>query len=165
MTASNVRNIDSLEAFYDGLIRLSGDWDKTLQEIRMTIRRAEQHFTEDRPRYWRRQTQLAERELNEAKDNLASKRAAIRPADRPSAVEAAKRVEAAQRRLRTCEAKSREAKQWAIEITQHCDRLLGPLADVVEHYETVLPSAATELRSLIEQLRRYAEQSNRDQGQ
>ena len=163
MTTSNVRNIDSLEAFREELIRFSGDWDRTLQEVRVMIRKAEQYFAEDRPGYWRRQSQLAERELNEAKDNLIRKRAAIRPADRPAATEAAKRVQAAERRLQTCEAKTREARQWAIEINQHCDRLLGPLADAIEQSESVLPNAASELRAIIDQLRLYAEQSKRDQ--
>jgi hypothetical protein len=39
---------------------------------------------------------------------------------------------------------------------------LGPLADVLEHCEVLLPTAATELASLIEQLRAYAEQGKQD---
>ena len=139
-------------------MRLAGDWDATLQEIRMTVQRAETYFAQDRPAYWRRQTQLAERELNEAKDNLAQKRAAVRPGDRPPATEAAKRVKQAEHRLQQCRTKQRASKAWAIEISQQCDGLLGPLADVVEHCEVLLPSAADELRRLIDQLRLYAEQ-------
>jgi hypothetical protein len=158
VSTSNVRNIESLEAFHAGLVRLAGDWDATLQEIRMMVQRAETYFAQDRPAYWRRQTQLAERELNEAKDNLAQKRAAIRPGDRPPATEAAKRVKKAEDRLQQCREKQRASKVWAIEISQQCDGLLGPLADVVEHCEVLLPSAADELRRLIDQLRLYAEQ-------
>jgi len=124
----------------------------------MIVHRAESYFSQDRPAYWRRQTQLAERELTEAKDNLAQKRSTIRPADRPPATEAAKRVKLAEQRARDCQAKQREAKAWAIEISQKCDDLLGPLADVLEHCEVLLPSAANELRTLIEQLRAYAQQ-------
>ncbi len=158
MSTSNVRNIESLEAFHAGLLRLAGNWDKTLQEIRMMVQRAETYFSQDRPAYWRRQTQLAERELNEAKDNLAQKRAAVRPGDRSPATEAAKRVKKAEDRLRECQAKQRDAKAWSIEMSQQCDALLGPLADVVEHCEVLLPAAADELRVLIDQLRLYAEQ-------
>lgn len=158
MSTSNVRNIESLEAFHAGLLRLATEWDQTLQEARMMVQRAESYFAQDRPAYWRHQTQLAERELNEARDNLLQKRAAIRPGDRPAATEAAKRVHLAERRLRQCEAQQRQAKTWAIEIAQQCDQLAGPLAGVIEHCEVVLPTAAMELRGLIEQLRLYAEQ-------
>jgi hypothetical protein len=161
VSTSNVRNIESLEAFHAGLVRLADDWDKALQEVRMLVHRAETYFSSDRPAYWRRQTRLAEREVTEAKDNLAQKRAAIRPGDRPAATEAAKRVRLAEQRLRECQAKQGKAKAWAIEISQQCDDLLGPLADVMEHCEVLLPSAAGELRGLIDQLRLYAEQERR----
>lgn len=162
MSSSNVRNIESLQAFHGGLVRLAGDWDKTLQEVRMMIHRADSYFSQDRPAYWRRQTRLAERELNEAKDNLAQQQAAVRAADRLPATEAAKRVNLALQRARECQAKQREAKAWAIEISRKCDDLLGPLADVLEHCEVLLPTAANELSALIEQLRAYAEQAKRE---
>lgn len=143
-------------------MKLSSQWGKTLQEVRVTIHRADEYFTQDMPGYWQRQTQLAERELSEAKDQLAQKQAATRPGDRAPATEAAKRVNTAQARLRECESKSRLAKSWALEIAQRCDELLGPMADVVEHCEVLLPTAADELRRLIDQLRLYAEQPRGD---
>ncbi|MFK8112322.1 MAG: hypothetical protein AB8B91_08970 [Rubripirellula sp.] len=164
MASSNVRNIDSLEAFHAGIVGLSDDWNRTLQEVRMVIHRAETYFTSERPSYWRHQKQLADRELTESKDNLAEKRAAIRPADRPAATEAAKRVRLAEQRVRECDAKIRLARSWSLEISTQCNDLLGPLADVIEHCEVILPTAATELRSLIEQLRAYAEQGKRPNG-
>lgn len=135
-----------------------------MQEIRMMIQRAEAYFTQDQPAYWRNQTQLAERELTEAKEILSQKRAAARASDRVPATEAAQRVKKAEKRLRECEAKQREAKQWSIEMGQQCDDVLGPLADVVEHCEVVLPTAARELRTLIDQLRVYAEQAKKGDG-
>ena len=95
--------------------------------------------------------------MNEAKDSLSQKRSAARASDRPAATEAVKRVQLAERRLRDCEAKRREARKWALEIAKQCDDVLGPLADVVEHSEVILPSAAKELRGLIEQLKTYAQ--------
>ncbi len=158
MSRSNVRNIDSLEDFHAGLIRLSSEWQETAEEIRMLVRRAEAHFSDQLPSYWRQQLQLAERELNEARDNLATKRAAARPGDRPKATEAMQRVRAAEQRLRLCQQKQRDCRTWSLEISRQCDALLGPLADVVEHCEVLLPEAARELRTLIDQLRVYAEQ-------
>ena len=107
----------------------------------------------------RQQSRVAERELTEAKDNLSQKQSAARPGDRPAATEAVKRVRLAEQRSRECEAKLRLAKTISIDIGQACDDLLGPLADVTEHCEVVLPTAARHLQSLIDQLRAYAEQS------
>lgn len=158
MSTSNVRSIDSLDAFHAGLTRLSVEWQKTLDEVRMLIQRAEAHFNEERPAYWRRQLQIAERELSEAKDHLAEKRAVVRSGDRPSATEATRRVRLAERRLEACQKKQRDCEAWSREISRQCDALLGPLADAREHCETLLPAAARELRTLIDQLRAYAEQ-------
>jgi hypothetical protein len=159
MSASNVRSIESLENFHAGLVRLSGDWDKAIQEVRMMVTRAEEYFAQDRPKYWRHQSQLAERRLGEAKDQLAQKRSAVRAADRPAATEAAKRVELAERRLRHCETKTREARAWSIQMSQQCKDVMGPLADVAEHCKVILPTAAKELRGLIEQLKAYADRT------
>jgi hypothetical protein len=150
-----------LESFHAGLTRLSSDWEKSVQEIRMLVQRADAHFSEDRPRYWKQQTHIAERELNEAKDNLAQKRAAARPGDRPPATEASRRVQKMEGRLRDCQLKQKQAKAWSIEISHQCDQLLGPLADVAEHCELLLPAAANELRKMITELEKYAEQGKR----
>lgn len=128
----------------------------------MTIHRADEYFSQDMPGYWRRQLQLAERELTEAKDRLQQKQSAARPGDRVPATEAAKQVQTAQARVRQCEAKMKQAKSWALDISQRCDELLGPMADVIEHCEVLLPTAADELRKMIEQLRLYAEQPRKD---
>lgn len=158
MSSSNVRNIESLEAFQVGLVRLSDQWRKSVDEMRLLVHRAEEDFAHARPSYWRHQIQLAEREWNEAKDNLAIKRASIRPQDRPSASEAVKRVQLAEARRRLCDQKLRHAKKWSLEIAKQCDDLLGPLAELAQQCDVVLPMAAKELRGLIDQLRQYNDQ-------
>jgi len=64
-------------------------------------------------------------------------------------------------RLRDCQLKQKQAKAWSIEISHQCDQLLGPLADVAEHCELLLPAAANELRKMITELEKYAEQGKR----
>ena len=125
----------------------------------MTIHRADQYFSQTQPAYWRRQIQLAERELTEAKDSLSQKLASTRPADRPAASEAKKRVTLAQRRVQLCQDKQRHARAIAIEISQQCDKLLGPLSDIAEQCEISLPQAAVQLQTLIGQLKAYADMS------
>ncbi|NND96727.1 MAG: hypothetical protein HKN47_05290 [Pirellulaceae bacterium] len=162
MSQSNVRNIDTLQAFHAGLLKLAKNWEIVLQELRMTVQRTDQYFADERPRYWRHQTQLAERELNEAKDNLSQKRAASRAGDRPTATEAVQRVHRAKRRLDLCQAKVRHAKTVAVAMAKECESILGPIADVVEHCDVVLPQAAAELKTLIQHLQDYAERSGSD---
>ena len=123
----------------------------------MTIQRGDEYFSQTQPQYWRRQIQLAERELTEAKDSLSQKLASTRPSDRPAATEAKKRVSLAERRLRLCFDKQRQARAIALEISQQCDKLLGPLSDVAEQCEVLLPQAAVVLQGLIDQLKKYAE--------
>ena len=160
MSTSNVRSIESLAAFRSGMVKLSGNWDKSVQDLRVSIQRVDQHFSQDRPRYWKRQVQLAERELTEAKDNLSQKQATVRAGDRVSATEAVQRVNRAKQRLNLCREKQRKSKSIAIEMSQQCDSLLGPLADVAEHCEVILPKAAHQLQQLIDHLRVYAEQAD-----
>ena len=162
MSTSNVRNIDSLAAMQAGILRLSDDWSKTIQELRAMVQRAEQYFSQTQPQYWRHQLQLAEREINEAKDDLARKRASLRPEDRPAASEAVAREQRAELRLRYCEDKRRRLRSWAIEVSKVCDDLRGPLADLNVHCDTMLPQAARELGTLIDQLRAYAEQTRQN---
>ena len=160
MAESDVRDIESLEALRVGLLKLGSEWEPVIQSIRATVHRADEYFTNDRIGYWRKQVELAERELNEAKDNLAQKRSAVRASDRPAATEAAQRVHRAEARVRTCRHKHSQSRAIALEMSRRCDELLGPLADVSDHCESLLPVAAEELKGLIEHLRRYAEKGN-----
>lgn len=159
MSTSDVRNVESLERLRAGILQLSDEWDKTIQEIRLAVHRAEDYFSNRVPSYWRAQTQLAERELTEAKDYLAAKLASTRVSDRPSAIEAKKRVHRAQKRLDLCRQKMSLAKSMALQIRQQCDDMLGPLADMGEHCDAILPGAARELNGLLDTLRKYMDSS------
>ena len=120
MSTSDVRNIESLQRLRSGVLGMADSWDKTLQEIRISIQRADQYFSEEVPRYWRRQTELAERELTEAKDNLQQKQSAARAEDRISALEAQKRVARAKSRLDLCRDRNRIAKSLELDIRHQC---------------------------------------------
>ncbi|PNY36943.1 hypothetical protein [Rhodopirellula sp. MGV] len=160
MSTSDVRSIESLERFRQGLLKLADDWEKTLQEIRISVHRAQRYYTDEVPRYWRHQTELAERELTESKDELQRKQAAARASDRVSALEAQKRVARAKERLDLCRQRQRVAKSLSIEISHQCDEMLGPLADMTDHSETQLPAAAAKLQRLLDALHRYTDASS-----
>jgi hypothetical protein len=159
VSTSNVRSIECLASFKTGLVKLASDWDSATQEIRAATHRINNYFQDERPAYWRQETQLAERRLSEARDVLSRLTAEIRPGDAAPATEAKQRVAKAKRRLQLCQEKERVAKAWAIKISQHCDELLGPLADMTEHCQTLLPEAARELGAIVDKLLAYAELS------
>lgn len=154
---ADVRKIEALVGFHGSLVAYHQSLNLTAEELKATVRRVERHFAEDQPKYWKRQCRLAERALSEAQDNLSRLRSTVRAADRPSATEATKRVKTCHDRLRLCEEKLRQCKKWKIEISQQVDRLLGPIADLVQHGEVFLPTAAKELAELIEKLKQYTD--------
>ena len=126
----------------------------------MIVQRAETYFAQDRPAYWRRQTQVGRARADRGEGPARLK--AIDCSSRRSS-SGDRGGQASQRRRATASAvrgeATRDCEAWALEVSQQCDGLLGPLADVVEHCEVLLPTAANELRAMIEQLRAYAEQA------
>ncbi len=158
MPRSNVRDIESLAALRVGLIRYADLCSGVLEELRASVRRTEEEFSQNRPAHWRAEVRLAERRLGEAQEALAQKRAAARIGDRPPATDAAAKVARAQRRLRYCQEQQRLARSLGIEIAQACDKLLGPISEVAQRCDVELPQAAAELQRLIEPLRDYADQ-------
>lgn len=162
MNASNVTNIESIENLHRGLIKFSDELRSISEEIKAAVMKAEQAFGHDYPNYWRGQVQLAERTLNEARDQLAAKTSASREEDKPTATEEKKRVRNAETRLQLCNEKTRLAKHWANQVSRDCDQLLGPLSDVANHCDSTLQQAAVDLRQLIDQLRAYTDQSTNE---
>lgn len=157
MAGSRVRDIESLAALRAGLIRFAEKTGGILEALRSVIRRIEREFVETQPGRWRAELRAAERDLGEARERLAARRASARAGDRPAATEASLHVARAERRLRYCQQQEKRARSVAIEVTRCCDRVLGPIAEVEQRCEIDLAQAAAELRRLLDSLRRYAD--------
>ncbi len=69
--SSDVRSIDALRDLQASLLALSERWDGSLQQIKFTMHRVEEHFKHKMPTYWTQQLRLAEQKLTEAQDNLS----------------------------------------------------------------------------------------------
>ena len=158
MSSSDVRDIESLERLHRAMLRLSEEWQSALQEIRMSVARAEEYFTRRVPVYWATEMKLAEREHTEALDSLQRQQSAARASDRRSALEAQKRVKRAKDRVKLCLEKQKLAKTMMLQIRQTCEDVLGPLADMVDQSENALPQGARQLAELLRILHEYAEQ-------
>jgi len=162
MNKSHVISIESLEDLNQAILRFMEDLRQTLEELKAARHRADEAFSQQYPAYWRKETRLAERQLNEAKDQLSAKTSTARPDDQPAASEEKKRLRRAETRLRICNEKLRRSKEWSLKISRECDQLLGPLTDVLDQCDSVLPVAATELRALIGHLKDYTDQNASD---
>ncbi|MEM9366651.1 MAG: hypothetical protein AAGD07_11700 [Planctomycetota bacterium] len=159
MSGSDVRSIESLGDLHRATVHLADRLAQEGQQIRAAIHRAENRYSQDYPAYWRSQTRLAERRLTEAQDALSRKRATVRAGDRPPATEEAKRVAVCKARLDLCHKKYALTRRVSVEMEQACEKLQGPLADLVELADVTLPGAATRLATLIQRLRAYQDQS------
>ncbi len=160
MSSSNVRSIDALTDLNAGLIKLADNWQLATEEIAVAITRVETHFGQDWPRYWREQTRIAEQKYGEAQDLLSRKRATIRASDHIPATEEAKRVTMCKRRIQMCQQRSAAVRDVAIKVKQKCDDLRGVLSSLKEQSEVHLPTAAAELRGLIDVLNKYADKAD-----
>lgn len=153
--SSDVRSIDALRELQAALLALSERWDGSLQQIKFTMHRIEEHFKHTMPSYWTQQLRLAEQKLTEALDNLSRLRGTAGPDNAPAATEAKQRVNQCRRRLSLCEAKLRAARGVAAKVDGVSDDLSGPIAQGFQHVQVTLPGAARELSQLIEHLDQY----------
>ncbi len=160
MATSDVRSIDSLRNLKAGLVELAHQWDGSLQQIKVSLHRIEEHFSVERPAYWKKEVRKAEQTLTEAMDNLSSQQGNASDGNGPALSEARQRVQIAKRRLEWCEEKLRAAKRIAIQVDRICQEVAGPIADVSSHVEVSLPRAASTLAEWVGHLDRYTETSS-----
>lgn len=160
MNSSNVTDIESLEDLNRALIRFTDQLRIIAEELKANLHKADDAYSHEYPSYWKRQILKAEQRLNEAKDQLAAKRSSTRPEDAPAATEEQMRVRKAEARLRSCNEKFQRSREWSLKISRECEQLLGPLSDVLDQCDTVLPSAASELRTLISSLKAYTDRTS-----
>ena len=155
MSQSDVRSIDSLDDLHRAVVHLSEKLMQQGHQLRNITVQVEQHFSHEAPTYWRGQLRKAEQQLSEALDRLSRKQATIRPGDRVPATEEKKQVAYWKGRVRLCHQKVSRTKSVATEMIQECEKMKGPIADLMELAEVGLPTAATRLAGLIERLRAY----------
>jgi hypothetical protein len=160
METSDVRSIESLRMLRTAIGILANDWEVALQQIRASIHRTEDHFSNRMPEYWKNQTRAAEQKLSEALNNLSHQQGNASSGQAPAVTEAKQRVQLAKRRLADCEEKVRLAAKVAIQFETACQELAGPIAEVVGHTSVTLPNAAGHLAVLISHLDRYAERTD-----
>lgn len=153
----HVRSIDALRDLRVAILQWASRLHEQTFELGSEAQRALQWATVEQPRYWRHEITLAERRLQEARDNLAATQATYGGRDRPPATEARKRVVDLERRVRFCQDRAGSCRRWAAEVERAVERLAGALAAMQQQGDCELPLAANQLNQWIEALDRYTE--------
>lgn len=153
----HVESIEQLEQLRLATIELAHRFGTIAFDFKSEVQNALDWVSNEAPRYWRQQLQLAERQLQEAQDNLAAMMATYGGRDKPPATEARKRVETLRRRVQLCEAKFRACKAASLHLQQAANSVLPCIANLEQTSEADLPTAAQRLKKWIAALNRYAE--------
>lgn len=153
----NVQSIDSLRELRVAVLELAAQFTELSFDLKSEVTRTIDWITVTAPQYWRHQLQLAERQLSEALDNLASMQATYGGRDKPAATEAKKRVTTLRRRVTLCNQRLQEIKRWSTEIERAANLMTTTSANLQQQAESELPKAASRLGAWIKSLDAYAD--------
>ncbi len=155
MSEADVRSIESLEELRLAVDRLSESLMLQGYQLGAVVRSAEQHFSQHYPQYWRSQLQRAELKLTESLDRLSRKQSTLRTGDQVPATEEKKQVAHWKARVRLCRDRIERSRTIAVEMEQNCEKMKGPIADLLELAEVSLPNASIRLAALVARLQAY----------
>lgn len=157
----NVQSIDALRDLQAATLKLADAMAELSFDVRAEVMRALEWICETAPQYWRQQLQLAERQLTEALDNLASMQATYGGRDKPPATEAKKRVAVLRRRVVLCNQKLQDVKRLRAEFERASNLMVATSTNLQQQAESELPKAAARLGDWIQSLDAYVENSNK----
>ncbi len=155
MSEADVRSIEALIELQQAVDRLS---DRLLQQghqIRSMVGKAEQHFSQVYPVYWQGQLRRAEQRLSEARDRLSRKESVVGSGQFVPAADEKKEVALWKARKTLCRERIERSRRVAVEMEQNCEKMKGPIADLIELAEVSLPNASARLATLIARLQAY----------
>ncbi|SMP65487.1 hypothetical protein SAMN06265222_10962 [Neorhodopirellula lusitana] len=160
MSEADVRNIESLEDLERAINHLSERLGLQSYQLQSVVTRAQRHFGQDYPAYWRGQLRSAEQSFAEARDRLSRKKFAVRAGETHPATEEKKQVNRWKNRIRLCQQRIEKSRSIAIEMEQSCEKFKVPIAALTELAEVDLPTASTQLAGLVARLRAYQDGSS-----
>jgi hypothetical protein len=114
MADAQVRDLERLEHFLHQLHGFQERLTKQSDESRIELARATRWIEQEAPDYWRQQDQLARRRWVEAREALLRCEAVTRADDKPACSELRKKLDICTQRVKLCEYKLRQAKQFQL---------------------------------------------------
>lgn len=155
MSEADVHSIESLAELQQAVERLSDRLLTQGHQVRAFVGRAERHFSQEYPVYWRTQLQRAEQRLGEARDRLSRKQSTVGSGQSVPAADEKKEVARWKARRTLCRERIERARTVAVEMEQNSEKMKGPVADLLELAEVSLPNASVRLATLIARLQAY----------
>ncbi|TWT74285.1 hypothetical protein [Allorhodopirellula solitaria] len=155
MSEADVGSIQSLDELRRAVDRLG---DRLLQQghqVRAVINKSQHHFSQDYPVYWKRQLRLAEQRHSEALDRLSRKQSVVGAGQAVPAADEKKEVARWKARKGLCRQRLERTRTVAVEMEQNCEKMKGPIADLMELAEVTLPNASARLATLVARLQAY----------
>lgn len=122
--SAKVSSLDALKALHAALARYGPDAQEALGAAEMEIRRVFD-FLHTQLKYWQRQVERRQEDVNRARADLAYARA-IRQGERSGYVEQEIALRKAQARLREAEEKVVVTKRWLLHLPQAINEYEGP---------------------------------------
>ncbi len=155
MADAQVRDLERLEHFLHQLHGFQERLTKQSDESRIELARATRWIEQEAPDYWHQQDQLARRRWVEAREALLRCEAVTRADDKPACSELRKKLDICTQRVKLCEYKLRQAKQFQLAWQQELQAIQTKIQQLIDVTESRLPIARHHLDKLLEPLRRY----------
>jgi chromosome segregation ATPase len=122
--SARVHSLDALKDLHAALTCLGPEGQEALGAAEIEIRRVFE-FLEDQLKYWRRQVEKRQEDVNRARADLAHARA-LRQGERSGYVEQEITLNKARHRLREAEEKVVVVKRWLLHLPQAVSEYEGP---------------------------------------
>lgn len=154
---ANVQSSDAIEQVRAALLQFAKQAEEGLTECRVEMRRFVDWMEHDRPKFWKRQVQLAHDGVQKAKQDLH--RCLMYPVgvnDRPACTEERALLKKAEAKLAYCQQKQERLKHWIREISHELHTYEGRTTRLREVIEVDTPAAAAALSRMLVSLEQYA---------
>lgn len=155
--AAHVQSQPVIEDFRAALLVFGAQCQNAIDELNAEVRRFADWIEHDRPAYWKRQVQLAERGVHDSKLSLERCLMSGIAGERPACREEKMALRQAQKRLESCRDHVQQVKHWSQQIHHEQAELSGRLAHLGRLVEWNVPQAAATLARILDRLDAYAE--------
>ena len=150
-----VHNTEAVERVREALASFAHQVDEGLTEIAAESRRMLDWLEHDRPRYWKRQIQLAWDGVEQAKKELH--RCLMYPIadERPSCTEQRAALKKAQAHFAYCEQKAERLKSWCREVRHELYEYEGRISQLKSYAEIDVVQSIALLGRILDRIEEY----------
>jgi exonuclease VII large subunit len=154
-TPAQVRSVAAIERFRLQIAKYEQQVQTALESLTAELQHAITWLKNDRPSYWKKQRQLAEDTLHQAKQNLERCLLFTVGDERPACREEKAAIKIAQTRLETCREKIERVRYWNRQLQHESLEFSSRINQLKRILENELPTARARLQQMVQQLDAY----------